>query len=485
VLFGSGSDGIGWFPGEEVPLMHIPGIGPASVVFQDAAGRIAGGITIWARWFEARGGVYVYAGGDNTHLNAYTFGGSGDPRALLTDPNVLYVIPGIGQSLQRGGVSPPFANLAYSTVALHPGRALMFDAGIRPDGAAVAGFVDLIESVPTGETISSGLVNTFISQLDATLGTKPRVLTFTAAQSNQSYRNLKRGSAQYTELLRLVNAAKALAALQGWRVIVPAVVMLHGEADRTGSGAAYSERDRVTYHGWLKQWQRHIDADIRAITGQDNAVRMLTYQTEAHADTQLDAIGPAMAQLDAHAEHGLIAMASPIYAAERSGDLVHPTGLGYLRIGTSIGRAAADDICGLPWEPLRPIRAEWVSDTVIRVRYLVPVSPLVLDESDTIVKVAGIETGKGFDFVDGSITPPTIAAVALTSGATNAIDITLSAAPTGRAPKLYYACKRTGTSDGPVTGARGLVRDSQSLNDTQGQATYNWSVAFVLDLPKP
>ena len=127
---------------------------------------------------------------------------------------------------------------------------------------------------------------------------------------------------------------------------------------------------------------------------------------------------------------------------------------------------------GGTWEPLRPLSIKR-KDAVIRVRFHVPEPPLVLDT--TAVTNPG---NYGFEYSDSSSSPPSIKSVSIVDEDT--VEILLSATPTSTSAKFlgYAATGISGAKSGPVTGARGNLRDSDTTPSLYSSALHNWCVHF-------
>ena len=109
---------------------------------------------------------------------------------------------------------------------------------------------------------------------------------------------------------------------------------------------------------------------------------------------------------------------------------------------------------------------------VITVDFHVPAPPLVLDE--TLVANPG---NFGFAYTDSSGAPPAIVSVELVGD--TQVRITLDGAPVAGNKRVRYAYTGTpGQNGGPMTGARGNLRDSDATPSRHDYPLYNWAVHF-------
>ncbi|MBX3212740.1 MAG: hypothetical protein KF850_11950 [Labilithrix sp.] len=351
------------------------------------------------------------------------------------------------------------------------------------------------------ETMSAGLANqasVFARAWLAEKGAEPRhdILVSLHGRSGNTYWCLRKGSCNYlsgyvtpfAEALMQVESAKSIAASKGKSYVVRAVTAIHGGSDHQDrqnelSFIARSDGTGVVgnYAEALLEWQRDYETDVRAITGQTEAVPLLISQFGSWTDTPVSNI--PVRQLEAHVRApGKVVVVTPNYPFEHYVDCLHYSNYSQRRIGAYFAKAYHRIVVeGGTFEPLRPLSVTRAAN-VLTVKFHVPVPPMVIDTT----RVA--DPGSyGFTYAD-STSSATIAGVAL-SGADTVI-VTLSGAPTGAARKLRYALNAPvpHACPGPKEGARGNLRDSDATagyhTDAEGRAyeLYNWAVEFELDV---
>lgn len=417
----------------------------------------------------------------------------GDGSALITAAsNVDYFVPIVGQSW-AGGYSGDVGDATVTTVAQHPGFALMLSRGTEPNGVASTGFVDLKESARSGslETPCSGMADVIMQGLQAKFGRKQRMIFGISAQGGQLYRVLKRGGPDYNETLRMVREAKAFSAAAGRTLVVPFMVIIHGENDWS------SGTSRELYSRGLDQWREHYEEDIRRITGQTQPIRAYVHQTCYRGSL---AIGTptttALAQLDAMRRNPMIRVAGPGYQSPGTADDNggHLKAVGYRMLGSLMGQAILDDYFGTYGEPLYVRDKWWVSTTVARFKFS---KPLGLEADDSLITLSTLPNpaGKGIEFTDGSAAPPTVTSVTIVAGgAADTLEVTLSAPPAGKNPRFYVAARstngRVGTGSatqgsGNASGVRSGIRSATPffVDQLTSRSLYHWACQDELVMP--
>ncbi|WP_238121952.1 MULTISPECIES: hypothetical protein [unclassified Xanthobacter] len=467
-----------------------PLVGDWREVEVDATGRIVTGWqTDGTLWRAVSGTLSQVSGGsasggsDSVDYDyQYTTG-----HALLSaDANVDYMIIVMGQSW-AGGAPYSESDPTVTTTPQHPGAALMFDAGSRPQGALVSSYVDLAESVggsPEGqETVCSGMADVIMTTLQANLGRKPRIIWTTAARDGTAYYGgpsasdlgLKRGSATYNEAMRLVRRGYEISGGLGRKLEVLAVQLHHGEQDFSDG------LPEALYGRALDQLQMHLEEDIRKITGQTTRVRMYAAQTNRAANGVIGPPGaPALAVLAAEDRNPMIRCVGPSYQSPPASDHAHLLARGYRWLGCLDGRAIVDDLFGPYQRALRVVEAYWQTTTTIRLRYS---KALALETTDDLVLISTLGAGRGVTFADGSGSPPTVTGIALVSADT--IEVTLSAAPTGLRPRVFVAAYRTEGGSGSTEGPRSAIRSATAFYTDTLTSTdlYYWACHETITLP--
>lgn len=176
----------------------------------------------------------------------------------------------------------------------------------------------------------------------------------------------------------------------------------------------------------------------------------------------------AVAAIELHRETAGFYCAGPTYQCSYTAiNDVHFTSVGYRNYGEKLGQVAQSIIDGDGWEPCH-ITGVSRSGTTITVNVHVPFPPLVVDTT-----LVASKTDKGFTYTGATITDVTITDDGTTDNA-GVITITINS---GAGGTLGYAYRNYDTSGyvGPVSGARGNIRDSDPfVTQYDGSAYPNW-----------
>ncbi|WP_334653288.1 sialate O-acetylesterase, partial [Klebsiella michiganensis] len=282
-----------------------------------------------------------------------------------------------GQSLSVGDKGTPVIS------AVQPFNNVTFAGGVRGGNSGTydySALVPLIEagSVPNpsfGETPCSGAANYATLLAAEENGVAPNehvILSSAPGRAGARINQISKGTPWYTgHLIEHFNRAKALEP----DLNVQAVMWLQGESDSGASGQPLLNKEQ--YLAAFMALVSDINTDARAITGQDTPVIFLSYQhstyvTQSSAATQL-------AMLDAQKQSDLVYVITPTYHLPHVTDRLHLSAVGYKWIGAYFGRAYKQIMHDrIKPRAIQPVSSIHRGDT-IRVRFKVPVSPLVLD----------------------------------------------------------------------------------------------------------
>ena len=406
---------------------------------------------------------------------------------LPTDPSTIYAVVVLGGAW-ASGANGDADDKAISVSAEHPGKALMFDVGVRPRGRETSLFTDLQENsgASSKETPCAGIADQVLRNCQTRFGLKPNMLFFSVSRGGTSLSGqgmttedgLLRGSVQHREVMRLVDRAREIAADRGDRLEVAAICLLHGEYE-AGEGSPGS-----AYRRSLSALQLQYDADIRALTRQTEPVRLYLTQTN-RASPRAEPEIP-LAQLNAKFDNPHVQCVGPTYftspEARDSGPATHLTAPGYRRIGQLFGRFLLDDLWGVSRDPLRVEDAYWVGEKTIRVRYNRAVH---LEEDDSRVNVAALGQGLGVDFNDGTQWSPSVEAVKPVRGRETELDVELTAPSSGYRKRLLIAARPTGEGGvGRLQGARSGIRSKEAfdIDPLDGAELFDWACTEVVAL---
>src|SRR5690606_34381477 len=169
------------------------------------------------------------------------------------------------------------------------------------------------------------------------------------------YSGLKKGTVPYSNLLASVAKSKQLAEAQGWAYWVPCLCVMHGEGDASNPD----------YFDHLAEWQPDIDADIRAITGQQAPVQFYMGQPSSFYGSGAGT-SAARAVYRAAKELPGFTIVAPQYTLSYDPDLTHMDGPGYFRMGEYFAKAVLAEQFGVGrWSAVRPRAVTWDNATQI------------------------------------------------------------------------------------------------------------------------
>lgn len=376
-----------------------------------------------------------------------------------------------GQSLAVGVAGAPPLTLTQ------PYGNVMFNTGVMAGNENLESFEPLVEgdNIPGSkavvETMTSSFANLVTELSSSSAAPRHDLLMSVHASGAKPYVLLKKGTKPYATGMTQVAAALEIAKGKNKSYVVRAVLNVHGESDHAEKTATYEKH--------LIEWQADYEHDIKALTNQREPIPMFHTQmsswTRMMKGTETSAIPGA--QLAASiASKGKIVMVGPKYHLPYAKDGVHLTAHGYRHMGEDYAKSYRRVILeGRLWEPLRPTHVTR-EGAVITIKFVVPVPPIVIDT--TLVTDPG---NLGFEYSDGAVSTgaktPAIKRVDVTGPDT--VAITLTEAPTAEDRHVRYAFTgNRGSPSGPMTGARGNLRDSDTTRSRAGYKLHNWCVHF-------
>jgi len=184
----------------------------------------------------------------------------------------------------------------------------------------------------------------------------------------------------------------------------PAIIWMQGEynytvpAGNTGlTSGSTPTSDKATYKSLMLTLKENMQSDVMNKYGQTDLPLFITYQAGVQY-TRGTALTIGMAQLEASNENEDIVCAGPVYPMTDRGG--HLDSNGYRWFGEMLGKVYyKTKILGQDFKPLQPLEiARTENAKMLRVKFLVPQLPLVLDE-----KLVSKMTSYGFEvYLNGS-----------------------------------------------------------------------------------
>src|SRR5258708_871587 len=363
----------------------------------------------------------------------------------------FYHILSTGQSLSIGYLGSPALTITQ------PYNNKMLTGSSIP-------LIPLVEGNNNFESMSSSMANSITS---AVAGNDYDIIVTRHGVGATAYSGLKKGTAPYSNGITQVNNAKYYSGVLGKLYKVTAVTTIHGESDiLAGTTQAQYEADLV-------EWQNDYETDVRAITGQADAIPMFTDQVSSWSGLGFTTSVIPYAQLAASEDYpGKVILVGPKYFFDYV-HIAHLNNLSYRWLGEYYGKVYKKVVIdGVKWTPLSP--KEIVRDgNIIYVQFNVPVPPITFDTT-----AVDLKSNYGFEYADDN-SSASIMSVQIFNYDT--VKITLSTTPTGANQKLRYAYTGTiGANPGAhVDGSpRGNLRDNDNTPSLYGNKLYNWSVHF-------
>lgn len=385
------------------------------------------------------------------------------------DPSIIYIFLDMGQSNSWGQYSGGVATIAGTPV--YPDNALMLNTGVRATLTEATSLVPLVETNAgiASETSGSSWVNHTIRDMEALTGVRPTILMLNASQGGMRYYQLTRGQTVYKQFQTALKSAVSLIKARGKKPVIAAVRWMQGESE-----TAFVPSNKSTVQAQLRQLQRFVADDASKITGTPQDPLLFVNQVSP-VSKYAEGIWRQPVKEAQLLRDGKIIPVGPVFQYPMA-DGVHMNSWGRNYLGQCLAMATVTEVFGSSYAPQLPGEYAWLDDVTLRINLDAAFGPLTLDTSGT-VSMTGLEN-YGFNFDDYSATPPVITAVTLNE---SSIDITLNKSPR-RSWRLAYAMKPTGDNAGPVTGARGCLRDSaghQNLYDAS-VVTHNWYPSFII-----
>jgi uncharacterized protein YaiL (DUF2058 family) len=295
--------------------------------------------------------------------------------------------------------------------------------------------------------------------------------------------NLSKGTTPYNKLINNVTNVKAVATAQEKTCSVPFIGWTQGE-NEIDDGTLYA-----AYRATMEQLITDLNTDIKAITGQKNAIPLIGYQVAKYSSGNPDYVNISKAHLDLGLENPLFVCACPSYQFDyvlegssggTGGYIVHFTPAARLQYGAYIALAARQTLMqGKKFLPLHPIKF-LVDGNNLKIVYHVPGDGALQFDTTTITNPGDY----GFRVLNGA-TPLTLSNIKIIGK--NVVSIDCSQSPMG----LTFSYARNGAAAnlmdyGTLTGrwgARGNLRDNQGATvKYDGFQLHNWAVASYLTI---
>lgn len=304
-------------------------------------------------------------------------------------------------------------------------------------------------------------VYSMAEELATKLGEDTIICIFPGGHGMNTIEQLMKPSEPYNKFIKEITTAYEKAQERGWEFYVPAVCWMQGESDI----AEYTNYDyKVYFHRMYKD----LNMDIKAVTHQQEDIRIISYQTttitkgDHYKINNYNAVEPRTptAQMELIRDDSLIWVSGPTYPYDFVREALHIDANGQKQIG----KLAARSVIGLLKKNKRNIGVVPLSYKVvgneIRIKYNVPCPPLCIDT----ISVRKADN-YGFNVICSDGTD-------IISDICVDYDIViLNCKKSPRNCKLRYAINGNPFKGGRMLGARGNLRDAQPI-------IHNWGLLY-------
>lgn len=308
-------------------------------------------------------------------------------------------------------------------------------------------------------------VYSMAESLASQLGEDTLICIFPGGHGMNTIQELMKPVDPYNKFIAEIAHARHEAKRRGWEFYVPAVCWMQGESDIV----EYPDYD---YKEYFHRMYNDLNTDIKAVTGQKDDIRIISYQTSTitkglrykpnnYGGTEARTPN---AQMELIRDDSLIWASGPTYPYDFVNESLHIDAVGQ----KSIGLLAAKSAMGILRNEKRniglvPIKYE-VDGNDIRILFNVPEPPLCFDTIN--VRKAD---NYGFNVIRKDDTD-IISDVLIEQ---NTVVVKCTESPSGC--KLRYGINGEFLKGGRVNGSRGNLRDSQN-------SLSNWCFLFEVDL---
>ena len=377
-----------------------------------------------------------------------------------------------GQSLAVGVDSVPIVSTAQNY------HNLMFTGGVNAVITQLGSVTPLIattgvDPVNSAQIDAESIANGVADSLSL-LNSSNRFLVSDNGLNAAALSTINSGTTPYNKGISQITSGHALLSGSGYKGVF-AICFLHGETDASLSNTGYGSG--------IITLQQNYQTNIASITNQTTFIPMFCYQQADYAPGYSSSVTGATAFEVLAAYQGNptgIVLLGPNYNYPRV-DGIHLFAHGYRSLGCQFAKIINQQLINkTQWIPLS-ISSTLRTGALITANFNVPVPPLVLDLNRVI------NPGQyGFSWSDSG---GTITVSGVTIASPTSLTIQLSSDPSANINKfLRYAFHKSPASpagdnsnyglDGPVFGAAGNLRDSDTTPNTYGYDAFNWCCFF-------
>lgn len=304
-------------------------------------------------------------------------------------------------------------------------------------------------------------VYSMAESLASQLGEDTLICIFPGGHGMNTIQELMKPVDPYNKFIAEIAHARHEAQRRGWEFYVPAVCWMQGESDIV-------EYPNYDYKEYFHRMYNDLNTDIKAVTGQKDDIRIISYQTttitkglryKPNNYDGTEALTPT-AQMELVRDDSLIWVSGPTYPYDFVNESLHIDAVGQ----KSIGILAAKSAMGILRNEKRniglvPIKYE-VDGNDIRILFNVPEPPLCFDT---------INVCKADNYGFNVVRPDNTDIISSVSISDDTVIIKCIESPHNC--KLRYGINGHPLKGGRNYGSRGNLRDSHSM-------VFNWALLF-------
>lgn len=295
------------------------------------------------------------------------------------------------------------------------------------------------------------------------IGEDTLICIFPGGQGTTTISQLGKGSLPYQNFIDDIQTAYNTAQERGWTFVMPALCWMQGESD-------IEEYPGTNYRQLLLQFAKDINQDVKHITGQEQEIEIISYQTNPVSRArdfnplafECPETEVPQTLMELVRDNSMFHASGPTYPYDFAREAIHIDGNGQRQHGILVAQTALDILRGRQQlRGLLPIKFEKQGKEVI-IRFNIPKPNLTIDT---------IQVNKASNYGFSVITSDNRDIAQRVTTKDNNVHILCSEQPDSC--RIRYAINGEKGKSGRLHGPRGNLRDSAG----------NWCWQFDCLLP--
>ncbi len=295
------------------------------------------------------------------------------------------------------------------------------------------------------------------------IGEDTLICIFPGGQGTTTISQLGKGSLPYQNFIDDIQTAYNTAQERGWTFVMPALCWMQGESD-------IEEYPGTNYRQLLLQFAKDINQDVKHITGQEQEIEIISYQTNPVSRArdfnplafECPETEVPQTLMELVRDNSMFHASGPTYPYDFAREAIHIDGNGQRQHGKLVAQAALDILRGHQQiRGLLPMKFEKQDNEVI-ISFSIPKPNLTIDT---------IQVKKAKNYGFSVITPDNRDIAQRVTTKDNNVHILCSEQPDSC--RIRYAINGEKGKSGRLHGPRGNLRDSAG----------NWCWQFDCLLP--